>query len=1494
MKIFKVKFNSALIIFCKFNVMRYNMIKKINIFLVLLLLLVSISAVSAMDDNVTDISSNEAIDDTLSVIVDDNVGYNSEDILESSSYTITSDNYNQYFDSKGKLVSAKVNSGDTLNLDGSFSDVNFTFEKPVNVVGTSTNKMNNVMLSLLKGSSGSSVANLNIANTKEGYSGVFLNAVSNCTVKNCFINNTGKSTYCIAVVNGATYNNVLNNYLQAYGVTYGHGTRSTPPLLLSGSHYNYVANNHVEADDANGIYLSSFDASPIHPGGISNFNTIYNNTVHYNVLPTSWSYGIQVMGNNNTIKSNKVIGGYRGVSTAGSGNIITENTIINLTGADYNHLNVETGGEYGIVGAYDSIVTNNKIIGAKIISTGAGISVVDNSVVENNWVNSTLKGKGIAAGGSNVVIKNNIIFTESGPGVYEKDEGSGLLVESNNITSESGVGILIERLSSKRMPKNVTVIKNTISTSNKYAIDAGGVQADTSEIDPTSNVIVGSGLINSPAGVYDASKPAYIYKGTTHTITPSNIRDFIYGSGDLTPEIKDNDILNFEGTFSNEVIYITKAVKITGKKPVFYNSTFKVTSGGVLIENLTIINNEAERVNAWGIFVNEAAGVRIMNNDIRVSDPKAAYAVYVLQSSDIDVWNNKLSSEGDYLTFTLLSYACEDCNFANNTINTKGTGDVYAFDPEKCIDGNELVINGRSYCFDGNELVIDGKSYCLDGNELVIDGKSYCLDGNELVIDGSTYCIDGNEFSIDGTSYCLDGNELAINGVKYNLNSSEINIGGKTYCLDGNEVVIDGKSYCLDGNELVIDGKSYCLDGNELVIDGVRYCVDGNEYCMDGAHVVSEIYQTYGILLIYSSNNTVSRNNVTVTSKLDKKYPTTGVNVSQNSIVGIDSYFNCHNNVFSQNNVLVKGNDNYMYGMGILGYNTGHTAPEGQGASDNQFIGNTITLEGNYFTTGIIIGDESETTVIQDNVINAKSDVSYGITLEMSQKSTIENNTLTLNSQAAYLTQVYGSSDNIINNNVFKADGKDVYGILISNGNNNEIKGNLIQAIGTGEKLTVKNLDSIESGNAGIYLRANSTNNQIIDNNVTSAKNYAVIIDETAKGNVINNNYLDCEKGIGNDAVDNSKNNNVSDNYKYVANPTIKTTNANYLGTGEFTLTFDKQLDGAVVEFYDADNNYFNRSTVSNGVASIKYQFDASYVPAQYIFSAKLIKDGYKSSTYNMRIVVAKGMINLSVPDISIEKDKSGNLLATVVDEFGNPIKGVTVEFKRVNSAGRATPIGTAITNEFGVATLSYTPTISASSYNAQAEINSMANYEDAQTKFTLKVFAKQITGNKDYSVYYGNKVKYKVLVLDDSGNAVGSGESVVFKINGKTKTVKTDKNGYATYSAKLKAGKYTITAEYNGYKVSNSITFKPTLIAKNIVKKKAKTVKFSVKVLNKKGKVVKKKKVTFKIKGKKYTAKTNKKGIATVSLKKLKVGKFKITSSYGGCTIKNTIKIKK
>ena len=57
------------------------MIKKINIFLVLLLLLISLGAVSAADDgNLTDMVSSEAALDTIEVSLDENIDY-SADVL---------------------------------------------------------------------------------------------------------------------------------------------------------------------------------------------------------------------------------------------------------------------------------------------------------------------------------------------------------------------------------------------------------------------------------------------------------------------------------------------------------------------------------------------------------------------------------------------------------------------------------------------------------------------------------------------------------------------------------------------------------------------------------------------------------------------------------------------------------------------------------------------------------------------------------------------------------------------------------------------------------------------------------------------------------------------------------------------------------------------------------------------------------------------------------------------------------------------------------------------------------------------------------------------------------------------------------------------------------------------------------------------------------------------------------------------------------------------
>ena len=1460
------------------------MIKKINFILILLLLLVSVGAVSAAD-NFNDTIASDNNDILEEVTSEDFLNSDDDEIVASNPHTVTSSNYDSYFNSKGDLISSDVQDGDTIILGDNFVDKKFNIEKPLNIVGLEDYKLRNCMLTFSGEASASVISNLKIFNTKETTYGIFLNGVSNCVVKDCFINNTGASSYAICIANDANYNSIENNSFNAYGITYGHGTRSTPPFLISGAHHNYVANNQISCDDANGIYLSSFSGGPLR-GGNSNYNIIFNNTVKYNVLPTSWAYGIQLMGENNIVEKNKVIGAYLAIC-GGKNTTVIDNIIINVTGADFNHPGVPVGGEGAIVCAENSIIRNNIITNAHVISTGGGIEISDNSIAENNYVQvSKGSGVGIKPQGSNITIKNNTILTTVGAGVLNyKTQFFNLFVLNNNITSQSGVGVLIQRLSAKKMPGNITVSKNIIKTSNAYAIDISEANA-TMYYNTQGNIIIGGSMVKDPKGEYDPSKYNYEFKGTTHTITPENYGSYIDANGGLTSNITDGDILYFSGEFSNQYIYLNKAVKLTGANPIFYNTTFRVSSDGVWIEKLTIFNNRAERGNAWGVLIYQVTGATVINCTIDVYDPDAAYTIYALESSQVDIINNTLSSEGNYLTYTILANSIVDSNIINNTIFTNGTGQLYTFEPEHCVDGDQV-------------------------------------------------------------------------------------------CPDGNSVCPDGNSVCPDGNSVCPEGSSVCLEGNSVA----------------GSHVLREVYRTYGILIVYSSDNVISGNKVRVTSKLNQTYPTYN---STNSIVGIDLYYNSHNNVFSNNEVHVWGNDNYIYGMGVLGYYTTMIAPEGQGAENNQFIDNNIMLEGSYFVTGIIVGSSSENTTLSGNVINAQSNnVSYGVTLEMSKESTIVNNDIKLASEIIYGLEIFGTESfnsdyNVINNNNFNLTAKQSYGFVISISKHNEINSNNIWILITDDdfefkNISSKNYDVIIGGNAGVYLRSYSTNNHIADNNITITKGYAIIIDDVATDNVISNNYLRSGNGTGNGAVNSTANNTVKDNYGNLVIGVFSDVNIKYFENGTFIFTTDDtDLNGAVVEFLDDYGEIINTTVISDGMATFTYDFNgfADFTPASYIFSAKVYKENYKITEFNNMVNIADGELFLSVGNVEGAVARNTEYTAIVKNALGNSVSGVLVEFYVIDE-GYPVYVGKATTDANGVAKLNAEiPKIYGENPQVSAEINNPEYYESTSAYASLtaywltdtvmsvnsKVYAEgvlailkdksgkvlankqvsvvingetydlntdssgsvklpagargtytisvsfggdneyygskstvkvtvmpSIIENKDYTMYYGNAVNYKVRIVGSDGKYVGAGNVVTIKVNGQTYKVSTDKNGYVTKSLKLKAGTYTITSEYCGDKVSNKITIKPTLTAKNVVAKKGKKVKFTVKLVDKKGKALKNKKVTFKVKGKKYTAKTNKKGKATVTIKNLKkVGKFAITSSYGGCTIKNTIKIKK
>ena len=167
--------------------------------------------------------------------------------------------------------------------------------------------------------------------------------------------------------------------------------------------------------------------------------------------------------------------------------------------------------------------------------------------------------------------------------------------------------------------------------------------------------------------------------------------------------------------------------------------------------------------------------------------------------------------------------------------------------------------------------------------------------------------------------------------------------------------------------------------------------------------------------------------------------------------------------------------------------------------------------------------------------------------------------------------------------------------------------------------------------------------------------------------------------------------------------------------------------------------------------------------------------------------------------------------------------------------------------------------------------------------------------------VTYAAGLYYTITVKNDAGIA-SSSVKVDIKLNGKTfKTLSTDSNGKCSFKVSQVPGIYKLTITSGTKSVARTLTVKHLVTLKSVtVKKSAKKLVLTATLGKINKKYLKNKKVTFKFNGKKYTAKTNKKGVAKVTikssvLKKLKVGK-KVTyqATYSKDTVKKTVKIKK
>ncbi len=162
-----------------------------------------------------------------------------------------------------------------------------------------------------------------------------------------------------------------------------------------------------------------------------------------------------------------------------------------------------------------------------------------------------------------------------------------------------------------------------------------------------------------------------------------------------------------------------------------------------------------------------------------------------------------------------------------------------------------------------------------------------------------------------------------------------------------------------------------------------------------------------------------------------------------------------------------------------------------------------------------------------------------------------------------------------------------------------------------------------------------------------------------------------------------------------------------------------------------------------------------------------------------------------------------------------------------------------------------------------------------------------------DVTKYYKGSTQYSATFLDSNRNALAN-RNVTITVNGKTYTRKTNATGVANLSVDLKPGTYKVlsTNPDTGYKLTTSFKILSTISASNLNKLAGDNKKFKAKFFKSNGEALANTYIKFKLKGKIYKVKTDTNGKASLSVKKLKKGTYKIVC-YNKDGLTKTYKIK-
>ncbi len=729
------------------------------------------------------------------------------------------------------------------------------------------------------------------------------------------------------------------------------------------------------------------------------------------------------------------------------------------------------------------------------------------------------------------------------------------------------------------------------------------------------------------------------------------------------------------------------------------------------------------------------------------------------------------------------------------------------------------------------------------------------------------------------------------------------------------------------GNNLTVDSSGDLNSGDESVLG-----VNGNDYGLVSSTIdVDEKGDTHNemsdhtirnAIQVAGSGDTIIVNgqkyehvHVTVNKKLTIKSEV-GTVLSPCSSTADSGYHGIFYLTSAASGTVIEGFN--FIGNGML-YSDGDYGILISGAS-NVVIRNCTFSD---MDSGDAIRLENANNAIIDNV--AISNAIYGVNIKDSNNVLVENSDIKQNKNAA--VSVAGSSENTyIKFNNLTNNG---FGVSLTSSDNVNILSNYIAF----------------NDKYGVYVNCPVVQIKINGNFFNQNKLNEVYNDDGAKDSFwkkdgekqeeINNNYM---IGVGERAVYRSYSGGVFLGYVFEINenvdcPVIYFTygKERWAASGNYELQLSNitQLKKGIYSISIVDEN----GNIAGDLSSVPVTFYLNKVgnsatPQEGdVYKTVMMKNGTATVRFYQDDFNASGNVVTAVvptPGTVIDAKVSKTFAVDDADIPGNP-SNTTLAVSNLNTypnSNQQLTITLLDSNSSAVAGENIIVRFNSKVYNITTDANGKVNvkvsiskegtyiayitYPGDEVDFLASSAQAKVVVKKQTSKIVSSNVNmipkmaeyYSVTLKDASGKVIAN-KKVIFKVNGKTYSKKTNSKGVAKVKLKFLKNKKTYkisisfkgTNQYKAVSKTNRITVKySSKTAKlstpsiTITPKTSKT--YTVTLKNGNGKAISKQKVTVKINGKKYTKKTNSKGQASIKVKFSVLKTYKVSASYKGSKI--------